>query len=211
MILPIQQPPVVSPTSAAVAAVNPIVTIQAIGSSAAISEGDGGANPLASMTNGTTVEGFVVNRDAKNNPILRTAVGDLRVTSEVFLKTGSEVIIRVDNSVATLARILTVDGLTPQDYSNQTQAARAGITKDTISASSLQPLLGNTAATQTKASAPTANPVLQAVVLQGQPTATNLSLLATALAASQSGPVQALAQLSQLRAGTPIRLSECHT
>jgi hypothetical protein len=204
------QPPVPPQNPVATTPVNTVVSIQAISSTTAIGEGSGGANPaLAALAQGTTVQGFVVNRDAQSNPILRTAIGDLRVTSEVFLKTGSEVTIRVDNTAASLARIVAVDGLTPQDYNAQTQAAaRGGITQDTISQSALQPLLANTQTTPTKAGAPAAtNPVLQAVVLQGQPAATAPSLLTTALAASQSGPVQALAQLAQLRAGTPIRLT----
>lgn len=203
------QPPV--PPNPTVASVNTAATIQPVSgvtAATAIGEGSAGAiGALGALPNGTTVEGFVVNRDAQNNPILRTAIGDLRVTSEVFLKTGSEVIIRVDNTLSSLARILSVDGLTPQDYSNQTQAARSGITQDTISQSSLQPLLNNASAAAPKAGAAIANPVLQAVILQGQPAAATPSLLASALAATQSGPVQALAQLAQLRAGTPIRLT----
>lgn len=205
MIFPIQPPAPPPANVAATTTVNTVVTIQAINGATAVGEGSGGANPLSAVANGTTVQGFVVNRDAQNNPILRTAIGDLRVTSEVFLKTGSEVTIRVDNTLSSLARIVAVDGLTPQDYNNQTQAARAGISKDTITPSGLQPLL--TSAAAPKAGSAATLPVLQAVVLQGQPAAVAPSLLTAALAASQSGPVQALAQLSQLRAGTPIRLT----
>jgi hypothetical protein len=187
------------------APVNAVVTIQPVTSAIPNRESGATPNPLANIANGTTVEGFVVNRDAQNNPILRTAIGDLRVTSDVFLKTGSEVIIKVDNTLASLARILSVDGLTPQDYS--AQSARGTLTRDTVSTSALQPLL-NPAATQQagKIAAPaTTTPVLQAVILQPQPQAP--SLLVSAIAAAQSGPVQALAKLAQQRAGTPIRLT----
>jgi hypothetical protein len=204
MIFPIQ-PPIPPANTAATTSVNTVVTIQAINSASAVGEGSGGASPLSTLANGTTVQGFVVNRDAQNNPILRTAIGDLRVTSEVFLKTGSEVTIRVDNTLSSLARIVAVDGLSPQDYNNLTQAARSALTKDTITPSTLQTLAPST--NTTKAGAPPAAPVLQAIILQGQPAATTPSLLTAALAATQSGPVQALAQLAQLRAGTPIRLT----
>ncbi|MBX9726554.1 MAG: hypothetical protein K2X09_04740, partial [Rickettsiales bacterium] len=116
--------------------VNPVITIQPVTTTIPNRDSTASANPLANVASGTLVEGFVVNRDAQSNPILRTPLGDLRITSEVFLKTGSEVVFRVDTSQSSLARIVTVDGLTPQDYSAQ---ASRGLTQDTISPSSLQP------------------------------------------------------------------------
>ncbi|MFZ4541061.1 MAG: hypothetical protein ACOYNL_04520 [Rickettsiales bacterium] len=180
--------------------VNANITIQPVAPEAAGRNSTKTSSPLANLTNGTTVEGFVVNRDGQNNPILRTALGDLKVTSEVFLKTGSEVIIKVDASQAFLARIISVDGQTPQDYS--AQSAR-GLTKDTISASALQPSLANLQAGKPGAAA--SAPQLQAIILQGIPQP--VSTLATTLAAAQSGPVAILTQLAKLRPGTPIRLT----
>lgn len=82
---------------------------------------------LQGVPNGTLLEGFVVNRDAQQNPILRTSIGDILVKSEIFLKTGSEVVIRVDTHADSKARIISIDGLTPQDYvSKGTPAPVAG-------------------------------------------------------------------------------------
>ncbi len=180
--------------------VNPIVTIQPVATAIASHESGAGTNPLSNLASGTTVEGFVVNRDAQNNPIVRTAIGDLRVTSEVFLKTGSEVIFKVDASQASLARIISVDGLTPQDYATKNTH---GLTRDTISPTLLQ--TGATSSMLAGKAAGLANaPVLQAIILQPVLPEQAATL---ALKSSQTAPPPLLAQLAQLRAGTPILLS----
>lgn len=196
--------------------VNPVITIQPVTTIPTRDDGGGGANPLASLATGTLVEGFVVNRDALSNPILRTPLGDLRITSDVFLKTGSEVVFRVDASQSSLARIVTVDGLTPQDYS--IQSAR-GLTRDTITPSGLE-TLGSAAAT-TAAGAPLATTasqakaVLQAIILQVQgesdlpapSTPSTPTLAARAFSLAQSAPLPIVSQLASLRSGSPLRLT----
>ncbi|MDX2094702.1 MAG: hypothetical protein SFW64_02005 [Alphaproteobacteria bacterium] len=181
-----------------VTGVNAVISIQPVTTSLP-------TNPLLTLPPGTVVEGFVVNRDAQNNPILRTSLGDVRITSDVFLKTGSEVVFRVDTSQASRARIVTVDGLSLQNYSAQSSH---GLTHDTISASTLRPL---TAATPTQAGTsggPAAPPpVLEAIILQPLLRTHPPSLLASALSFTQSSPPPLLAQLAQLRAGTPLQLS----
>ncbi len=195
--------------------VNPVITIQPV--TTIPTRGDGAAaNPLASLASGTLVEGFVVNRDALSNPILRTPLGDLRITSDVFLKTGSEVVFRVDTSQSSLARIVTVDGLTPQDYS--TQSAR-GLTRDTITPSGLE-TLGTTAATTAAgtplaATASQAKAVLQAIILQVQgesdlpapSTPSTPTLAARVFSLAQSAPLPIVSQLASLRSGSPLRLT----
>lgn len=84
---------------------------------------------LSTVPTGTLVEGFVVNRDGQSNPILRTAIGDVLVKSDVFIKTGSEVVFRVDPTQPGHARLLSIDGLPPQDYA---AANTRGITGDTV-------------------------------------------------------------------------------
>lgn len=195
--------------------VNPVITIQPVTTIPTRSDG-GGTNPLASLASGTLVEGFVVNRDAQSNPILRTPLGDLRITSDVFLKTGSEVVFRVDTSQSSLARIVTVDGLTPQEYSIQSSR---GLTRDTITPSGLQ-TLGSTAATtaagtQLAATASQAKAVLQAIILQVQgeselpapSTPSSPSLAARAFSLAQSAPLPIVSQLASLRSGSPLRLT----
>jgi hypothetical protein len=188
------------------APVNPVISIQPVVASVLNNATGGAPNPLANVPVGTLVEGFVINRDAQNNPILRTSLGDLRVGSEVFLKTGSEVVFRVDAKQADLARILTVDGLTPEEYHAQNTIKT--ITKDTVSATALQSPLASLAAQAGKAAPATpasGAPVLQAILLQGQPqAATAANPLLTAAQIAQLPP---LAQLAQLRAGTPLRLT----
>lgn len=183
------------------APVNPVVTIQPVTTAVPNREG-APANPLANIALGTSIEGFVVNRDAQNNPIVRTALGDLRVTSEVFLKTGSEVVFKVDASQPTLARIISVDGLTPQEY--EAQNIHTTLRKDTISTSGLPqnarllPGGGLDVARGT--------PILQALVLQTAEESLPTTA-PTALRATQTAPTPMIAQLAQLRVGSPVRLT----
>lgn len=63
------------------------------------------------LPTGSTLQGYVVNRDAESNPILRTNLGDMLVKTDVFLKTGSDVVLRVVNlATSSSARIISVDG-----------------------------------------------------------------------------------------------------
>lgn len=190
-LLPVNAPP-------GVTGVNAVISIQPVTTSLP-------TNPLLTLPPGTVVEGFVVNRDAQQNPILRTALGDVRITSDVFLKTGSEVVFRVDTSHASRARIVTVDGLSLQNYSAQSSH---GLTHDTISASALRPLAAGTPTQAGISGGPAAPPpVLEAIILQPLLRTHPPSLLASALSFTQSSPPPLLAQLAQLRAGTPLQLS----
>lgn len=77
---------------------------------------------LAGIPVGSLISGFVINRDRTGNPILRTDRGDVLVKSELFLKTGSEVIIRVQTQAQqTVAKIISVDNIPLQDFINQQQ------------------------------------------------------------------------------------------
>lgn len=96
---------------------------------------------IASLPKGTLLEGFVVNRDAQGNPILRTAKGDILVKSELFLKTGSEVLIRLSGtslqSGQSSARIVSVDQQPIAQLLQQQQAAlkapHGAATRETVS------------------------------------------------------------------------------
>lgn len=182
------------------APVSAIITIQPVTHN--IPNPDAAPSPLAQLPSGTVVEGFVVNRDAQNNPILRTSIGDLRVTSEVFLKTGSEVVFKVDTTQASLARIVTVDGLSPQDYNAQN--APRGLTQDTVTTTPLQPGATPLLAAAGKPGMPGTAPLLQALMLQGHALAPTPLM---ALAMAQGAPMPLLTQLAQLRPGAPVRLT----
>jgi hypothetical protein len=81
---------------------------------------------LANLPNGTLISGFVVNRDPRQNPVLRTVLGDILVQSNFFLKTGAEVEIRVDTTLAGRARIISINGQNPQEYAaNNTNTSLA--------------------------------------------------------------------------------------
>lgn len=77
-----------------------------------------GGTPLLLPTGlslGTVLAGFIINRDAKGNPILRSDKGDVVFASDFFLKIGSEVTIRIENQGGTtLAKLLTVNGQPPE-------------------------------------------------------------------------------------------------
>lgn len=100
--------------------INPVVILQPLATTAVAQ--DTSQNPiLAAAKHGQVIEGFVVNRDAQQNPILRTPQGDILVKSDVFLKTGAQIQIRVDAQLASRARIILVDGQSLENYAKQTQ------------------------------------------------------------------------------------------
>lgn len=110
--------------------VNAIITIQALAPAVTNRDATGVDTLLTSLPDGTVVNGFVVTRDRNNNPVLRTPYGDVLVHSSIFLKTGSEVVFKVDPALASRARILTIDSLAPEEYA--AIAATQGLTTDTI-------------------------------------------------------------------------------
>lgn len=89
---------------------------------------------LASLPVGTTIAGFVLNRDAKGNPILRSEYGDFLLKSDLFLKIGSDVVVRIDSSARNFrASIISVDGKPPPPPES---AAARGRDADVIVSSS---------------------------------------------------------------------------
>ena len=128
------------------------------------------SQPLAlNLPAGTVLNGFIVNRDASGNPILRTPGGDVTFASNFFLKIGSEVTIRVETTGGnTQAHILTVDGQPPEIAQNvsafagepdviltqqfgTTPSAQANATANTLAAPATEPVttLNNTTITGT--------------------------------------------------------------
>jgi hypothetical protein len=184
--------------------VNPVISIQPVVAAVSNQASGGAPSPLTAVPPGTLVEGFVINRDAQNNPILRTSIGDVRVVSDVFLKTGSEVVFRVDARQASLARIITVDGVTPEEYSVQNLVRP--LARDTIAASSLPVTPGTPAASSARSGLPLAGgaPILDAIILQLQPVASPTGARA-APNADTNAPL--MLQLAQLRSGAQIRLA----
>lgn len=74
---------------------------------------------LASLPPGTLLRGYVLTRDAKGNPVLRTGSGDFLIESKFFLKIGSDVVARIEATGRQFrASILSVDGLNPKEAEN---------------------------------------------------------------------------------------------
>ena len=75
---------------------------------------------LVNFPAGSILSGFIINRDAAGNPLLRTEHGDVLFRSSIFLKIGSEIVIRVENRAgSTLAHILSIDGQPPEVVAGQ--------------------------------------------------------------------------------------------
>lgn len=84
---------------------------------APVSQGAGSQRPaiLVNLLAGSILSGFIVNRDPLGNPVLRTDSGDVTFHSDIFLKIGSEVVIRlVGTAAAQQARIISIDGKPPE-------------------------------------------------------------------------------------------------
>lgn len=152
----------------------------------------GAPHLLAMLADGSFVRGFVINRDAKNNPIIRTEFGDFVVESAVFIKTGSEVVLQTDKTKTTFASIVSIDHQKPEEYS--TENTRAPQT-DTITASAFRAV--GQPSTAGKASP---LPVLQAVLLQA------LGSSATPTATPAPGPLMPPA-LAQLMSGASLSVT----
>lgn len=162
-------------------AINPTVIIQTITTSPASPDSGGIPPALANVAPGTLLEGFVVNRTTQQQPILRTSLGDILVQSEFFLKTGSEVVIRVEPNTAGRARIISIDGVEPQIYAQQLAARTT--TGDTVLANSLFGEETPVAQPNT----PRAQPTIEAVLLKAAPASTpSASPANAATAAPQS-------------------------
>lgn len=79
-----------------------------------------GTSILAQLPTGSLLSGFIINRDGAGNPILRTEKGDVLFTSNLFLKIGAEVVIRVQNNAGkSSANIVSVNGQTPETIAAQ--------------------------------------------------------------------------------------------
>lgn len=185
--------------------VNALITVQPLTVAAPERDSFAVSPQLAAAPPGTLVDGFVVNRDNQGNPILRTpSLGDVLIKSDVFIKTGSEVVFRVEPAQAGSARIISIDGLTPQDYA--AQQAR-GLQSDTVSTGNIASLATNPSQTMNLArGTPIAQP-LQAVLLSAVPPSAamlaNNPLLASALSAAAPLP----AGLAKLQQGAVLKVN----
>lgn len=90
---------------------------------------------VASLPPGSLIKGFVLNRAAGGQPILRSDFGDFLIQSKVFLRIGSEVTIRVQAAGTNFrADIIEVDGK-PANADTQGKAGQHSLATDSRSAS----------------------------------------------------------------------------
>lgn len=121
----------------------PIVPINTLVSLQPVAVSNTTQNPaqnsvLANIPNGTLLAGFVIRRDAQNQPILRTEFGDVLITTPLFLKTGTEVSLRVDATQPNHARLLTINGQSPEAFA-KLQATQSAIIADEVAPSAVIP------------------------------------------------------------------------
>lgn len=179
-----------------IGAANPIVSLQPV-AAAPVGRDHGTVDPaLSRLADGTTLQGYVINRDSSGAPIIRTTLGDLRVGGEVFLKTGSEVVLRVDSASASRARILTVDGQPLEQYA-AAASAQAG---DSVTRSGL-------AGGAAPAAGGEAPPVVQALVVAAPPAPSPQGSTSPGPAATAAGTSQPAAAPVPFPPGSVVSLT----
>lgn len=95
--------------------------------------------PFAELTSGTQISGFVIQRNNDGTVSLRTEIGDLQIKSELFLKTGAELVLRIEHSAAgTRANIISVDGMSIAELKAMQSAPKTAET-DVVLRSSMLP------------------------------------------------------------------------
>lgn len=100
---------------------------------------------LLGLVAGSFVTGIVVSRDGKSNTVLKTANGEITIKSDLPMKNGAEVVLRIESKGDNVtARIVTIDGRVPN-------AETAPVPEDTVDLA--PPLLAG------KANAPLPQPV----------------------------------------------------
>jgi hypothetical protein len=140
----------------------------------------GGQNiiTIGGLQPGTTLSGFIVNRDSQGNPILRTQSGDVVFSSQIFLKIGTEVEIRVQNAAGNnIARILSINGQAPELAAASTSSSEPDVilpSSQRPSASAAQAQQAASPAVQQSVQTPTFTATLLTPVpsAEGQPPAT---------------------------------------
>ena len=153
-------------------------------------------NIVPSLPVGSTLDGFIVNRDNNGNPVLRTNTGDYTFSSNYFLKIGSEVSLRIENIAGnTTAQIIRVDGQSPQVA--QQQSAFAG-EPDVILSPQFVAATGNAQTPANIANSASAAVALQASLAAGLSSKVTGTLI--------SNPVVPVAG-AQLPVGTEVTLN----
>ncbi len=72
---------------------------------------------ILALPNGTLLRGHIVQIEGSGFAVLRTPKGDLTLKTELALRRGSEIIIRLDTALSDIkAKIISVDGLTPREF-----------------------------------------------------------------------------------------------
>ncbi len=168
-----------------------------------IAQGGGSQVPgiIINLPPGSILSGFIINRDAAGNPILRSDSGDITFHSDIFLKIGSEVVIRLVNAGGTQhARILSIDGQPPQ-----TAAATPGATakSEVIVSARLQPETPTAQPIPVRATLLSPPPPMPTVTAPPLPAHTELALKIVSLAPPQQPSATPAAPTPQQPAAAP--------
>lgn len=161
-----------------------IVTLRPVSGSAGDSSALAGNAPR--VTPGAILQGVVAGMNREGDPLVKTEAGDFSIKLPVHLKSGSEVVLRMDNTQGAMrARLLSVDGvkladylqthgnkqplptdttpLSPEQRANPAQAAINAQLQDVVSLSS------GSRAGQNMAQILESQPALQAILLSRSP------------------------------------------
>ena len=80
---------------------------------------------IISLPSGTILHGEISQIDGRGNAILSTSQGNVSLQTDLAIKLGSEVVLRLTtSSKGVKARIISVNGLSPQDFANKSSAPR---------------------------------------------------------------------------------------
>lgn len=187
-------------TLTSLAAGTPVQGVQS-GSAPLTATGGGVPSVLASLPPGTLIQGFVLNRDAQSNPILRTDSGDFLIQSDLFLKIGSDVVVQLNGTGNNVrASILSVDGHSPQAAENtpaHSNVASVIVRSDANAAGTQARSPQNPTTQQAAATTPPPAVLRQSVNLTG-------TLVRPALPGPPSAGTTTFAQQQQIAAATPF-------
>lgn len=95
---------------------NPLATLQGVSSGSAATGTTNVPPGILALPDGTLLRGEIIRADTIGNLILATSKGELSLKSELPIRVGNEIVLRLDTSTNGLkARIISVDGLTPRE------------------------------------------------------------------------------------------------
>lgn len=166
--------------------------------------GAGGATQvppgIIALPSGTVLKGEIAQLDGRGNAVLSTAKGNVSLQTEIPIKLGNEIALRLTTSAEGLrARILSVDGLSPKEFTAKATNPRGQDIKvndivQTAKSNSAAATKGDAAAASQRAGTPAAATTTAAAEVATRPLSKGLTLNAVLLSRAPELP-QILSQL----------------